>query len=160
MLDRDGHFYAFEMCYCPETFLLIAPLRKICSFDAILWQFDCAIGKRHSKNQLPENIWKSFKGYANSYIIFSKKKGVVSEICGLEEIAVFPNVEIRFHVHKGDDVKQYYPLGNIMFDSDDCDQICDMIRQINKKLKVLDNLGEKMIIYFDDFDILRKICVG
>lgn len=157
ILDRDGHFYAFEMCYCPETSLLIAPLRKICGFDAISWQFDCAIGKRHSKNQLPKNIWKSFKGCANSYIIFSKKEGVISEICGLEEIKALPNVEIRFHVQEGDDVKKYYPLGNIMFALDDCNQVCEMIERINETIKITNELGENMIIYFTDYEVLRDM---
>lgn len=157
ILDRDGHFYAFEMCYCPETSMLIAPLRKICSFDAILWQFDFAIGKKHSKNQLPKNIWQSFKGCANSYIIFSKKEGIVAEISGLEDIKAFPDVELRFHIHEGDTIKKYYPLGNIMFHSDDYEQVYKMIEWINKTLRIRDELGEDMIIYFTDYTTLKRM---
>ena len=157
ILDRDGHFYAFEMCYCPETSLLIKPLRKICNFDAILWQLECAIGKKHSKNQLPRDIWKTFRGCANSYIIFSKKEGVIKKICGLEEIEAIPDVEIRFHIYPGDKIKKHYPLGNIMFDAKDCEQVCEIIEQINRTLKIIDESGEDMIIYFTDYQSLKNM---
>ena len=104
MWDVDGHFYAFEMCYSAETSLLIAPLRNICSFDPIKWQFDCAIGKKHFRKQLPINMWKSFRGYANSYILFSRMDGIISEIKGLDVIDSFPNVELRIRVHVGNSI--------------------------------------------------------
>lgn len=156
MLDRDGHFYAIEMCYCPEASLLVAPLRKVCDFDAISWQFDCAIGKKHQKSQLPQILGKPFDRCANSYILFSNKEGIVSEMNGLDAIDALPNVELCMHVHIGDKIKKYYPLGNIMFDTDDCNQVCEIIEYINENVEIKNTSGENVLIYFTDFDFIRE----
>lgn len=158
--DRDGHFYAFEMCYCPETSLLIAPLRKVCSFDAIKWQFDYAIGKKNLKSQLPSNLWRSFCGYANSYILFSRTDGVISEIKGIEVIESFSNVELRIHVHIGDRIQKYYPLGNIFFYTNSYEQTCEVINLINKNVQIKNALGEDVPIYFNDIDALSRLHKG
>lgn len=155
--DYDGLFYAFEMCYCPETSMLLSPLRKICRFDAISWQFDCAVGKKHLKEELPVDLWKSFDRCANSYIFFSRKEGVISKIEGLDVIKLLPNVEIYFWVQEGDGIKKYYPLGNIRFDTDDCEQTCEIIKKINKTIKIQNAYGENMIIYFTDLAILNDM---
>lgn len=155
--DYDGHFYAFEMCYCPEASLLIAPLRDICSFDAIKWQFDCAIGKKHLRNQLPSNLWRSFQGYANSYILFSRTDGVISEIKGLDVMELFSNVELRIRVHVGDHIRRYYPIGNILFYTDSYEETCEIIEQINKNIRIKNELGENLIIYFNDMETLNKL---
>ncbi len=155
--DYDGHFYAFEMCYCPETSLLIAPLRHVCPFDTIKWQFECAIGKKHLKRQLPSNLWRSFCGYANSYILFSKTDGVITEIKGLEVFESFSNVELQIRVHVGDYIQKYYPLGNILFYTDNYEQICKMIEQINKNIQIKNTLGENVVIYFNDMNALSRL---
>lgn len=160
ILDKDNQFYAFEMCYCPETSYLISPWGKVCGFDAVSWLLDCAIGKKHSKDSLPLGLWKSNQRCANSYILFSKKDGVISEINGFDRIELLPNVEVRLHAHKGDYVKKYYPLGNIMFDAEDYEHTCEMIRAINRNIEIKNTLGENVIIYFDDFDTLEKIDKG
>lgn len=155
--DDDGCFYAFEMCYCPETSLLIAPLRYICPFDAIKWQFDCAIGKNHLKSQLPSGLWRYFRGYANSYILFSKTDGVISEIEGLELFDLYSNVELRIRVHVGDRIQKYYPLGNILFHTNSYVQTCEIIKQINKNVRIKDMFGENVVIYFNDIKKLNKL---
>jgi len=155
--DNDGHFYAFEMCYCPETSLLIAPLRYVCPFDAIQWQFECAIGKKHKKSQLPLNLWRSFRGLANSYILFSKTDGIISEIKGLETFDSFVNVELRVRVHVGDCIQKYYPLGNIQFYTDSYEQTCKIIEQANENIQIKNTLGENVVIYFNDMETLNTL---
>lgn len=157
--DQDSHFYAFEMCYCPEGSYLVSPLRRVCSFDAISWLLDCAIGIRHSKDQLPKDLWKSIDRCANSYILYSNTDGEISEISGVDAIKSLPNVEVQLFIHKGDTIKKYYPLGNIRFDTDDCNQICEMIHQINRNLQIRNTHGENVLIYFNDFEALAK-CTG
>lgn len=154
--DYDSHFYAFEMCYCPETSYLISPLRRICSFDAISWLLDCAVGVQHSKDRLPQNIWKSIHRCANSYILYSNRAGEIAEIKGIDVIQSLPNVEVRLFIHKGDSIKKYYPLGNIRFDTDNYNQTCDIINQINCNLQIRDIYGENVLIYFNDFKMLAK----
>lgn len=155
--DNDGHFYAFEMCYCPETSLLIAPLRHVCPFDTIQWQFECAIGKKHLKSQLPSDLWRDFQGHANSYILFSRTDGVISEIKGLEAFDSFSNVELRVRVHVGDCIQKYYPLGNILFYTDSYEQTCKIIEQINENIQIKNTLGENVIIYFNNMESLNSL---
>ena len=82
---------------------------------------------------------------------------MIKKICGLEEIEAIPDVEIRFHIYPGDKIKKHYPLGNIMFDAKDCEQVCEIIEQINRTLKIIDESGEDMIIYFTDYQSLKNM---
>lgn len=154
MLDEDNHFYAFEMCYSAEASLLLAPLRYVYDFDAIKWQFECAIGKKHFVNQLPHINRSSNDRCANSYILFSNKDGIISEINGIETIKQIPNVTCTIHVHEGDKAKKFYPLGHIMFDTDNCEQICEIIKLINTNVSIKNSLGEDLIIHYDDSDFI------
>lgn len=155
MMDSSKKLYAFEMCYSAETSILLAPMRKVCSFDAIAWQFDCSLGKKHSPDELP-NISASFYRCANSYILFSNKEGTISEISGFDEIKRLPNVDIYVHAHIGDTIRKYYPLGHIMFDTDNCEQICVLMEKINQTIHIKNTNGEDVLIYFTDFDVLKQ----
>lgn len=156
MMDSDDKFYALELCYSAEASILLNPLRKVCGFDGIKWQFDCAVGRKHTVNQLPKITGKSFSRCANSYILFSKKEGIVSEMGGFVEVASLPNVEVCIHVHIGDTIRKYYPLGHIMFDTDNYEQTCEIIRIINKNVYIKNTEDENVLIYFDDYDSIKR----
>lgn len=156
MMDSDDKFYALELCYSAEASILINPLRKVCDFDAIKWQFDCAVGIKHSVAELPNITGNGFSRGANSYILFSNKEGIVSQIEGIDKIASLPNVEVCMHVHIGDNIRKYYPLGHIMFDTDNYDQTCEIIRLINQNVYIKNTEDKDVLIYFDDFAAIEK----
>lgn len=156
MMDSDDKFYALELCYSAEASILINPLRKVCDFDAIKWQFDCAVGVKHTVGELPNITGNNFSRCANSYILFSKKEGIVSKIEGIDTIASLPNVEVCMHAHVGDKIRKYYPLGHIMFDTDNYDQTCEIIRLINQNVYIKNTENEDVLIYFDDFAAIEK----
>lgn len=156
MMDSDDKFYALELCYSAEASILINPLRKVCDFDAIKWQFDCAVGIKHSVAELPNITGNGFSRGANSYILFSNKEGIVSQIEGIDKIESLPNVEVCMHVHIGDNIRKYYPLGHIMFDTDNYDQTCEIIRLINQNVYIKNTENEDVLIYFDDFAAIEK----
>ncbi len=155
MRDLEGKFYAFEMCYSPEGSILINPIMKDCGFDVIQWQLECALGIKHKKNNIPQltGIWKRC---ANSYILFSKKGGIITEILGMDVVEKMPNVMVHMHTHEGDIIEPYSPMGNIMFDTDDSEQLCRIIQEINQKIKIINDKGENILIYFNDFYRIRQ----
>jgi len=150
MRDEKGSFYAFEMCYSLEGSMLIKPYKYINGFDYNLWFLQIALGRRHTIEYFP-NCSNKREGYAGSYILFSNKSGVINEISGFDKLENLSGID--FHLHKivGDRVNMYQALGNIMFYSKDMLQIVKILHFINDSIKIKDENGDNMLIYYEDY---------
>ena len=89
-------------------------------------------------------------------MLWTHTEGILSSIGGLEDIATLPGVTILQKTQPGTHVDRYRPVGNILFVSDSCEEMCKIIAFINEKIKVLDNAGNDILIRFTDFDTLIK----
>lgn len=157
MLDKDGHFYIIEMGYRLDGCMIFIPYKNVFGFDVIKWLIQFAIGERHSKNELPAAMTHAYTKCGCDYMFWTKKEGSVKEIIGLDEIAKEENVMIEVFTKVGDSFGKNKSCGNILFATNDCDEMCRIIEKINNKVKFVDQNGENLFITFTDFDRLLEI---
>ena len=57
----------------------------------------------------------------------------------------------------GDTIRPFGPVGCILFTCDDAESTFDLIRRVNDTVRVTNTDGENVLIYYDDFDYLRRV---
>lgn len=157
ILDKDGHFYLLEMGYRMTGDLIAMPLGTVAGFDSIQWLLDIALGKKHTAADLPNQLTKSPEKCACAYILWSNEEGIVTKIEGLEEISSLPNMFMRSIVYEGYELRQYQYMIIIAFSADNSQEMCNVIDKINHTVKVLDENGNNVTIYYTDFARLNQM---
>ena len=157
MLDEDGHFYIIEMGYRLDGDMMYVPFKALLGFDTVKWLVDYALGETNDPRDLPPSQKKAFKRCGSSYMLWTNKGGTIASIEGLDKIAAMPGVIVDSLARVGDEVKAYLPLGDILFDTDDCAATCEFIKLVNETVSIKNTDGEEMLIYYDDFDYLMKV---
>ena len=157
MLDEDGHFYIIEMGYRLDGDMMYIPIKNLLGFDTVAWLVDYALGRRNDPAMLPPSQTKAYKRCGSSYMLWTNNDGVIASIEGLDEIAAIPGVTVDSLACVGDELTKYQPLGDILFDTDDIEETCRFIRKVNDTVKITNDRGENVLIYYDDFDYLRKV---
>ena len=61
IFDEDKHFYIVEIGQRFGGDMTIVPYSDISGFDAVKWSVECAMGKKHTVNELPVSL-KKFEG--------------------------------------------------------------------------------------------------
>lgn len=152
--DEDGHFYLLEMGHRLPGDMMFVPLTDVTGFNSIAWLVDYAIGKEHMIYDLPASQTHPYAKCGCSYMLWTKKAGSISEVVGLDK---YKNNE-NFFVHEiafvGSDVQQYRPVAIITFTKETCQEMCDVIKDINDTVHYFDQTGNDMLIYFDDYSHL------
>ncbi len=155
MDDDDDHLYALEMGYRMSGDMISLPLSVSHEFDIFSWLVDVAMGVKHSPEQLKERDPGLHKiSNACSYILWSTKAGVLSDIRGLDEIRKIPTVNIDSRLQIGDTVSKHQYLAVITFNAGNADEIIKIINQINS-LAVYKVDDEDIVIRYTDFDTLK-----
>ena len=157
MLAEDGHFYIIEMGYRLDGDMMYVPFKALLGFDTVKWLVDYALGETNDPRDLPPSQKKAFKRCGSSYMLWTNKGGTIASIEGLDKIAAMPGVIVDSLARVGDEVKAYLPLGDILFDTDDCAATCEFIKLVNETVSIKNTDGEEMLIYYDDFDYLMKV---
>lgn len=157
MLDEDGHFYIIEMGYRLDGDMMYIPIKSLLGFDTVAWIVDYALGRRNDPAMLPPSQTKAYKRCGSSYMLWTNNDGVIASIEGLDEIAAIPGVTVDSLACVGDELTKYQPLGDILFDTDDIEETCHFIQKVNDTVKITNDRGENVLIYYDDFDYLRKV---
>ena len=157
MLDEDGHFYIIEMGYRLDGDMMYMPFKALLGFDTVKWLVDYALGETNDPKDLPPSQKKAFKRCGSSYMLWTNKGGTIASIEGLDKIKAMPGVIVDSLAAVGDEVKPYLPLGDILFDTDDCASTCEFIKLVNETVSIKNTEGEEMLIYYDDFDYLMKV---
>jgi len=157
MLDEDGHFYIIEMGYRLDGDMMYVPFKALLGFDTVKWLVDYALGETNDPRDLPPSQKKAFKRCGSSYMLWTNKGGTIASIEGLDKIKAMPGVIVDSLAAVGDEVKAYLPLGDILFDTDDCASTCEFIKLVNETVSIKNTEGEEMLIYYDDFDYLMKV---
>lgn len=152
--DRDGHFYVLEAGYRLSGEMLTSPIAEISGFDPLNWLIDTALGIPHTSEDLPPDMTKPYGRLACSYMLWTKKAGVLGEIRGLEQVAQETGAQVDFLRYKGFEVKQHSPMGEILFTGNNVQEICDKIRLMNDRLSIRLENGEDNLIRFTGFEKL------
>lgn len=156
MLDEDGHFYIIEMGYRLDGDMMYIPIKSILGFDSTAWLVDYAMGETNEAKRLPPSQSKAFRRCGSSYMLWTRKGGTIASIEGLDEIAAIPGVVVDSLARVGDEIAAYQPLGDILFDTDDCESTCRFIEKVNDTVRIKNTDGEDVLIYYNDFEYLKK----
>ena len=158
MLDEDGHFYILEMGYRLDGDMMFVPFKELLGFDTVAWIVDYARGLRNDPAALPPSQEKAFARVATSYMLWCNEKGgKIGAIEGLDEVKSWPGVVVDSLAAPGDPIRPYGPLGCILFTTDNAEEMFELIRKVNDTVRVTNTKGENVLIYYDDFDYLRRV---
>ncbi len=151
----DGKLYAIEMGYRLSGCMVFIGMEAYTCFNAIHWMVDYALGRNHTPESLPKSMTAPWIPCACTYVIWTKKSGTVKEISGMKCVRNLPVKLIYEYIKPSDDIGIYQQAFAIMFFSEDCDEMCDMIEKINDSLSVKDTDGEEMLLYYTDLDRIK-----
>ena len=154
--DEDGKFYFLEMGYRFGGVMTYVPYERVSGFNTIRWMLECALGVKHTKEDLPKGLDQAYLACAASYHLFSTKAGRIGRIEGLDELQKLSNVFIDMPKREGDLLRMSTNSGLIGIYGKDMEELCRTTAYINSKLKICNEAGENMFIYFDDFETIRQ----
>lgn len=153
---ENGGDYLIEMGYRLPGDLLFMPAKELNHFDAAKWMLECALGIKHTREDLPAPPKEPYTACAASYLLWNNKPGVITEINGIDEIRKIPGVKvITDNCNVGDYRAIYGRTITIQFSSADCDELCEKVKMINQLIEIKNENGEDMLIRFTDFDTLK-----
>lgn len=156
MLDEDGHFYIIEMGYRLDGDMMFVPYRDVCHFDTVKFLVDYLCGIEDNVLQLPEPQTKAYQKCGCGMMLWTNKDGIVTQINGIDRLDI-PGAVIDFRLQIGDKIGKYTSLGNILFTTDNCEQMCEMIDKVNKTVSIINERGEDVVIKYTNFDYLENI---
>lgn len=154
--DDDGHFYMLEMGYRFGGVMSYVPYEQVTGFNTVRWMLECALGVKHTEQDLPPALDKALSGCAASYNLFSKYDGKIAAIEGLSEIEKLSGVFVDIPKRAGNSVRLNACMGLLGIYGRDIEEVCDRLEKINFLLRTSNSEGANMFIYFDDYDSLRQ----
>lgn len=155
MYDKDGHFYVLEMGYRFAGPVLYPIHERLSGFNTYKWMIECALGVKHTKDQLPEK-WPVFKKCAVSYNLFTNTEGEIDEIEGLDEIIALQNVVVDIPKREGNSVRYHANMGVVRIFGENCEEMCETAKMVNDKLFVKNSRGKNMFIKYDNFEAIKE----
>ena len=159
MEDTDKSLNALEMGYRMAGDMLELQMAKANQFNAHKWLFEVAIGVKHTKEMLPADLKALPERIVNSYILWSKKGGLVTRIEGVDKIKeLIPSVNIEERsVSIGKEVSKFQYLLVITFDNGSYEEMLRDIQIINDNVSIYDENNENICIYYTDFKTLKEL---
>ncbi|MBQ3252725.1 MAG: ATP-grasp domain-containing protein [Oscillospiraceae bacterium] len=154
--DTDGKFYFLEMGYRFGGVMTYAPYEKVHGFNTVRWMLECALGVKHTKEDLPEELNRALTGCAASYHLFSVEAGKIDRIEGMDALQQMPNVYIDMPKREGDSLRLLTNSGLLGIYGENADELCETVARINEILRIYNESGDNMFIYFNDFETIRK----
>lgn len=154
--DDDGHFYLLEMGYRFGGVMTYAPYEQVTGFNTVRWMMECALGVKHTVEDMPPALDSVLTGCAASYNLFSRRDGQIKEIQGLDSVAKIPGVFVDIPKREGSSVRQNACMGLLGIYGSDIEEVCDRLKEVNSLLYTRNDAGENMFIKFDDYDSLRE----
>ena len=158
MSDKDGHLYVLEMGYRMSGDLFSIPIRQVNGFDEFKWLNDISLGIKHMEKDLPRDLESIPARVGSSYIIWSNDtSGTIARLDGLEQITEMKGVEVDNILHIGSQYEPYQYLAVILIESADYKELINTIATINSLVRIENEKGENIVIYFDDFKKIEKM---
>lgn len=155
MRDEDGKFYLLEMGYRFGGVMTYVPYEKVSGFNTVKWMTEYSLGIKHNIVDLSKELNFAYRGCAASYHLFACQEGTIKQVNGLDEIKTLKNVFIDMPKREGNTVRNHACMGLLGVYGEDIETICSTLERINALLKIQDENGQNMIIYFDDYSSLR-----
>lgn len=153
--DGKGQYYALEMAQRMSADCAGKALKKSIGVNNIEWMLDLAFGRKHTAEMLPEPAEPPYKCAHFVYYHFADKAGEIASIQGYNDLDP-ERFQVSLIVHEGNTVQKYGLMVRIVFNVYSSGEICESIRYINAKTRILDSNNNNMYIQFTDFDLLSK----
>ena len=153
--DRKGKYYALEMAQRMSADWSGKAVKKSIGIDSIEWMLDLAIGKKHTAEMIPVPSGPPYKCVHYTYFQFAKKDGEIASIQGYNDLDP-ERFQISLVAYEGDLIPKYRLMARIGFNACSPREVCESIRYINAKTRILDRDNNNMYIPFTDFDVLKK----
>ena len=153
--DTDGKFYLLEMGYRFGGEMVNVPYQYVSGFNSIRFMIDLAMGKRLKEEDMPQKLDEAHNKCAATYLLFATHAGVIKNISGLDTISKYPNILMDIPKRESGTVRYHATMGIIHVSADNIEELCETIDKVNQNLKITDEDGHDMFIYYDDFDSLR-----
>lgn len=130
-------------------------LKKSIGVNNIEWMLDLAFGKQHTAEMIPEPAEPPYKCAHYVYYHFAGRDGEITSIQGYNELDP-ERFQVSLVAHEGDFIPKYRLMARIVFNVNTPEEVCESIRYINAKTRILDIDNNNMYIQFTDFDVLEK----
>ncbi len=152
--SMDGPMHLIEMGYrlSGEKMHMTFPERH--GFNAVHWLTNCALGIPNDLSTIDRE--PPARRWGMTYVLWLDKGGTVSEVRGMEALAAYPGIHISNMVIPGRYYNQYaYPIV-LGYSYDTVEELVDMVKYVNDHVALLDENGENMLMYYTDYDFLRR----
>lgn len=83
--------------------------------------------------------------------------GSVSKIYGVEEICSKYEVKVTYDIKEGQEFRAHQYLLTFTFVEESTEEMCDIIADINKCVRVMDDKDENIVIYFNDYKTIYQM---
>ena len=149
--------YATEMGYRMPGDLLFEATKHFTNFDTIKWMVNYSLGLDNIQ-RLPIENKKLARKCACSYIMWTKKAGIIKRIEGFNEIREkLPIIYSNEYHCVGDHVKKGVYEIMVIFYTNTCEEMCEIIKTINNTVSVYDQDDNDLLVKYTDFDSLLNV---
>lgn len=149
--DQDGRYYALEMAERMSADSSGKSIKKAIGVNAIEWMLDIALGKDHTADMLPKSSEPPYESVHCVYYHFAKDGGVINSLQGYDDLDQ-EKYQVSILAHNGDSINKYQMMVRIVFNARNGKDICDHVKYINSRTRILDDKNDNMYIEFTDFD--------
>lgn len=144
--DGKGDFYVFELGYRLGADLAPFEYSRIGEVDLAKWSVECALGVKHTVEDLPKGLEHPMQAYAYSYMLCCGKSGKVKEIRGVQELKKNKNFDVILDICVGDELTAGgKEIGCIGFYAYTLNEVFRFIEEINEKIQIISEKDENMI---------------
>ena len=156
IFGKDEKFYLIEMGHRINGDLTGFPLKELIGFDVAGWMVDYALGEKNILFKREFDKVCDQVRCACSYMIWTNKDGKIMRVEGLKEIQKELPVSVDVsHVVAEDSV--YRAIGGITFVAKNYEELCEILQQINKKVKIIDKDGNDIFLRYEKYDSLEEL---
>lgn len=153
--DKQGRYYALEMAQRVSAGTAGKLAEEVVGINPLGWMLDTALSVEHTKDMLPQSLEPPYKSSNCVYFQFASHEGTVGSIHGYDDLDK-EKYQVSILAHNGDSINRYQMMVRIVFNARNGKDICNHIKYINSRTRILDDKNENMYIEFTDFDEIME----
>ena len=113
--DDDGHFYLLEMGYRFGGVMTYAPYEQVTGFNTVRWMLECALGVKHTVEDMPPALDSVLTGCAASYNLFSRRDGQIKEYIKNPKLKIRESFSIKSEEYDFYDRHSHWTVWGVLY---------------------------------------------